>query len=533
MIGRSPDLVRRNPKVLTMIAIVVKKELLTHLISQRFAVCTTLAVLLMIANGLVSSQNWTLKKANYQAKKALESSKPHEITYYGALASDQLSSVRELKREAAPRALRAPRSLELFSKGDEQQLGQAVPVLLFEIPHHVEEVDPFSSDNPYLAIFGIYDIVYIFQLVLGLLAILMASESISREKEDGTLRLTLTTNVSRAQVLAGKALGGVTTLAVSTTLGFILLMLLLLGTEGTDVSTDDWLGMGILFFLSLLYLTVLYLIGLAISCATERSVTSLIYALFLWALIVIVLPNSIAALLNEQSNMGEKNNQADDQASQVWSKFDQAIQEIVQVYGQTKYPPFELVKRLPVWETGGNVTYYTIHGPKPQLYLNGLADTPGLLIFQDIIRSGERLRLQYAQRAWNAQAPLIEAFPRRSEQLNAQLQRLFPAGAYSQAASAIAGTSHEEFYGFIDQVRDYRRQIVAYLEDRDAFGSRTYFNDDKGWEANLSDMPRFQERQATPSERLRQSLPAISVLLIYAAALFALANRLFARYNIA
>ena len=172
-------------------------------------------------------------------------------------------------------------------------------------------------------------------------------------------------------------------------------------------------------------------------------------------------------------------------------------------------------------------------GSKPELYMNNIADTPRLAIFQDIFRSGELLRLQYAQRAWNAQAPFVETFPRRLARQNAQLQRLFPAGAYAQAAGAIAGTSQEEFYGFIEQVRDYRRQLLGYLKDRDAFGSRTYFNDASGWEANLSDMPRFQEQQATSYQRLRQSLPALATLLLYAAGLFVLANRLFARYNAA
>ena len=201
-----------------MIAIVFKRELLSHLLSRQFAICTTLAVLLMSTNGLVTSQSWSLKKASYQAKKAVEIQKARDITYYGALAADtdRSSRVGRYKKRVAPRALRAPRPLELFAQGDEARLGQAVPVLLFEVPHIVEQVDPFNSDNHFLSLFSTYDMVYVFQLVLGLLAILMASETISREKEDGTLRLTLTTNVSRAQLLAGKLLGGVTMLAIPT-----------------------------------------------------------------------------------------------------------------------------------------------------------------------------------------------------------------------------------------------------------------------------------------------------------------------------
>ncbi|MCY3667989.1 MAG: ABC transporter permease subunit [Gemmatimonadetes bacterium] len=519
-----------------MITAVFKKELLSHLFSQQFAICTILAVILMSTNGLVTSQNWSLKKASYQAQKVVEAGKPHDITYYGALAADTDRSTRlgKYKVRVAPRALRAPRPLELFAQGDEARLGQAVAVLLFEVPHFIEQVDPFNSDNLFLSLFGFYDMVYVFQLVLGLLAILIASGTISGEKEDGTLRLTLTTNISRAQVLAGKVLGGTTTLAIPTSLGFIILMIILLGTDGADVSLTVWWGMGVLFVLSLLYLTVLYLIGLIVSCVTDRSATSLVYALFLWALLVIVLPNSIAALFNERANMNEKNDQADVLAAQVWDELDQALQELVRVHGQKKYPPTDMIERIwPVdrLDNFGLKMYYD-GGSKPELYINGIADTPELATFQAIIRSGERLRMQYAQRVWNVQAPLIETFPRRLERQNAHLQRLFPAGAYAQAASAIAGTSREEFYSFIEQVRDYRRQIIDYLEDLDAFGSRTYFNDDKGWEADLSDMPHFQERPSTSKERLRQGLPALSVLLVYAAGLFALANRLFFRYNV-
>ena len=114
--------------------------------------------------------------------------------------------------------------------------------MLFNVPYQAEEVSPFQSSNPYLAIFAFFDMVYIFQLVLGLLAVLIASEAISGEKEDGTLRLMLTTNVSRAQVLVGKILAGLTTLAIPTALGFILLTILLLGTENIEVGAASGRG---------------------------------------------------------------------------------------------------------------------------------------------------------------------------------------------------------------------------------------------------------------------------------------------------
>ena len=522
-----------------MIGIVFKKEMLSHLLSQRFAACTVLAVVLIIANGVLTTQTYVHKKASYLTQRAIEETKLHEITYYSVLGSDLLVSLRTgPKPKAAPRALRSPRPLAVFAQGSERQAGQAVKVLLFEVPYQAEEVSPFQSSNPYLAIFAFFDMVYIFQLVLGLLAILIASEAISGEKEDGTLRLMLTTNASRAQVLVGKVLAGLTTLAIPTALGFILLTILLLGTENIEVGGGEWARVSLLFALSLLYLLVFYLIGLAISCATHRSATSLIYALFAWALLVIVLPNSISALLNEQANMGEKHAEAHHKGAQVWKEFDWKVLDLARAHGQTRYYPTDMVERgqlkSEVTYDDGTGTYSIRDGQKrykPNLYLSNVADSPRLAKFQDIVRVGERLRLKYAQRTWNEKAPLLEGFPRRIQRWNAQLQRLLPAGAYAQAASILAGTSRREYYDFIDQVRTYREQIIAFLEDRDAFGSREWFNDDPGWHADLRDLPRFRDRGWTVAESLGHALPALTALFLYAAVLFILANRLFARYD--
>ena len=527
-----------------MIGIVFKKEMLSHLLSLHFAACTALAVVLIIANGVLTSQTYVQKKASYLKRRAVEETKLPRITYYSVLGSDinlgldmNNADAVPLADKATPRALRPPRPLEVFAQGVEQEVGQAVKILLFEVPYQTEAIAPVQSSNPYLTTFASFDIMYIFQLVLCLLAILIASETISGEKEDGTLRLMLTTNISRAQVLAGKILAGLTTLAIPTTLGFILLTILLLGTEHIEVELGEWMRLGLLFALSLLYLLVFYLIGLAISCATHRSATSLIYALFTWALLAIVLPDSITASLNEQVNMGEKHKQAHHKAAQVWNKFDQEVADLARAHGQTQYPPVHMVERFQhpvrgmVTAWGRSGAYSTDNKQDPQLYLSGVVDSPTLSEFQDIIRTGERLRLKYAQPAWNAKAPLIEDFPRRIQRWNTYIQRLLPTGAYAQAASAFAGTSRREYYDFIDQVRAYRGQIITFLEERDAFGSREWFNDDEDYRADLRDLPRFKERGWTVAKSLSHALPDLTALLLYAVVLFVLANRLFARYD--
>ena len=185
--------------------------------------------------------------------------------------------------------------------------------------------------------------------------------------------------------------------------------------------------MGLLFALSLLYLLVFYLIGLAISCMTHRSATSLIYALFAWALLAIVLPNSISALLNEQANMGEKHAEAHHKAAQVWKEFDQEVTDLARAHGQTKYFPTDMVEHVRITLGRGHCNL-RCEALEPTLKETGEQKPRALSIecrrFARASRSsktssaaGERLRLQYAQRAWNAKAPLIEDFPRRIQRL--------------------------------------------------------------------------------------------------------------------
>ena len=92
----------------------------------------------------------------------------------------------------------------------------------------------------------------------------------------------------------------------------------------------------------------------------------MIVALFAWALLAIVLPDSITALLNEQANMGEKHKQAHHKAAQVWKEFDQEVTNLARAHGQTKYFPIDMVEHVRIKGRGtiiyddSTVTYSNI-----------------------------------------------------------------------------------------------------------------------------------------------------------------------------
>ena len=171
------------------------------------------------------------------------------------------------------------------------------------------------------------------------------------------------------------------------------------------------------------------------------------------------------------------------------------------------------------------------YGSNPGFQLTNIQENAALAKFLDLLRTGEHLRLQYAQKIWNECRLLREDHPRSLIRLNDQLRRVTPAGAYLEVSSGLAGTDADSFYHFINQAREYRKHILDYMMAHDAFGQREFFNDE-GEGIDLSDLPAFQERRESISIRLDRIAPGLLVLFLYAGLMWLAAIGLFARYDV-
>jgi len=134
---------------------------------------------------------------------------------------------------------------------------------------------------------------------LSLLAIFLAYDAVSGEREAGTLKLTLANSVKRGTLLLGKFFGGILCLniplAISTLLG--LLMVQSFGLVFFD--NEEWIRIGCIFGISSLYLTAFFVLGLFVSCRTKEAATTLLVLLLLWICLLIIVPN-ISPILAQQ-----------------------------------------------------------------------------------------------------------------------------------------------------------------------------------------------------------------------------------------
>lgn len=148
------------------------------------------------------------------------------------------------------------------------------------------------DDNPLPVLFPNIDFMFIVAVVMSLMALLFSYDALTGEREHGTLRMMAVYPVRRAVILLGKWAGGV--LSLMAPLGLSLLVSVVyislhprIGWGGTDYGV-----LGMLFLVSSFYISVFYLIGIMVSAFSRSSSASILSALFIWVLLVLVIPNA-------------------------------------------------------------------------------------------------------------------------------------------------------------------------------------------------------------------------------------------------
>ena len=243
-----------------MIGTVARKEIVSNLLSYKFFIVLLLMVLLVATSLFIMHRDFAARMADYQVIRP---------------------------QPGAPIAVVPPNPLSLFAKGLETAMTRSFEIGVIGVTVRAGQ----SSGNVIYSFFPAPDFLYVVRVVLSLVALLFGFDQISREREQGTLKLLLSGPVSRARVLAGKWLGNFASLAVPFVLVTLLGTAVLLFDPDVRFSAGQLGRLGLILALSVLYLAFFLSLGMLVSALTRRAATSLIVLLFVWALLVFVLPN--------------------------------------------------------------------------------------------------------------------------------------------------------------------------------------------------------------------------------------------------
>ena len=281
-----------------MIWHITKRELYDNLNSLRFALATALLFVLMLINAMIHIEEHPVRMQKY-----------HDAT------TKSLNTLRS--------------RTDLFS------IAQEGPGYLYKKPSPLyfceEGGDIFLSDFAYGAPFiqisndlrGFWSLYYpgafpnssnirpetikvdwgfIIGYVLSLIAVLFTFDSISGERERGTLRLVLANSVPRHTVLIGKFLGALVSISVPFTLSILMNLLIISTSSDVHLGTDTWFRLTIIFLLSILYLCLFLALGLLVSSSVQNSAASLVILLLTWCTFVVFIPSTVASIASGFSN---------------------------------------------------------------------------------------------------------------------------------------------------------------------------------------------------------------------------------------
>jgi len=271
-----------------MIGTIIRKEIVSNLLSYKFFIVILLASLLIFTSLFVMVRDFKGRQADYE----LIRPQPND-----------------------PIAVLPPNPLSVFAKGLDDAMTRSFEVSIIGIEVRAGR----QSGNVIFSFFPSPDFVYVVKVVLSLVALLFGFDQISREKEAGTLKLIFANSLSRASVLAGKWLGNFLSLA----LPFLLVTLLGIALMSLDPAlrpSGSVLGrLALLIAMSLVYIALFLSLGMLVSSITRRSASSLVILLFIWSLLVFVLPN-LGTLLARQFVDVPSVRALSEKREQIWTR---------------------------------------------------------------------------------------------------------------------------------------------------------------------------------------------------------------------
>jgi len=509
-----------------MIWKIAKKEFLLNLMTFKFALGTVLCIVLVAVFVPVLADDYQQRMQKYSQQVIDNEAKLRQVKAYRVLT---------------PTIYRRPQVLSVFSQGLEKHLEDSARIDFGMIP----EINAAPAElNPYLSVFPTFDVLLIFKIVMSALALLVAYDVVSGEKEQGTLGLTLSNRVARVHILLGKLVAGALTLAVPTTVAFIVGLLLLFGFPSIDLQVSDWARIAVMYIASLAFVLAVYNVGLLFSCLTRSSALALVLGLFFWVLAIVVVPNGSVYLARRIQPVET----AEARDKQIRSLEQEFKQDLSAAYDQL--PP----GRGSEYDAGGPFDAY---GPMGGVfnYYTVICAPSRVESWKKRVQIEASLKMKYANKLWEVERDYMRGLLKQTG-LAKNIGRISPTCLYENAMSALAGTDLPDFQAWTATARTYRDSLIAYIRGKtDNLRSVSYFtqsteaerieyekNPESGRELrdrvrrrtkplNLEDLPRFTYATGV-TQGLRRAGTDLMLLVVFNILFYSLSFMAFQKYDV-
>jgi len=338
------------------------------------------------------------------------------------------------------------------------------------------------------------DLTFIVQFLMSLFALILAFDAVTGEKEKGTLRLIYSNPVKRAYLVLAKYISALFTLGIVLFIGLILSLILLNVSSEVSFSSSIFVSVSLFFLASIFYLSTFILFGISCSVSSHSSRNSLVLCLLVWVFLVIVFPKSTGMFL-------------------TLKRFDVPTEEEINQMAQKASIETggRLEKRLPA-DYGSNYEKYR----RSEIRLKADAE---------IDKSGQDVLDYYLRKKLAA----IEEVRK--------VNFFSPASLFEYSASSVAGTGLFHFESLWNQIRRYENDFLSFVKNESSVlekGSFFYLTYDtiSNKPIDFNSIPKFEDKNSGPGERLKDAFPYISLLALYNLFLFAFVFYKFQNYDV-
>lgn len=429
--------------------IIAKREFTENIFSLRLLIGLIVCLALFIASTYVLMEDYAKRLSTHNAA---------EIEHRNALEAVKVYSY--LRVDVA----KPPEPLSVICLGVERQLGSTVKVSYEDVP---AEAKILGGGNPLLTVFAAVDAVLMVQIAFSLFVISIAYDVICGERESGTLALVASNPVSKYHILIGKYLGGMASLLVPLVIGWIAAALLINLNPMIEFHAAEWNRFALLFAVLALYLSVFFLLSMLVSAITGRSARALVWLLFLWIVIVFIIPNGAVYIAKQVRPIPSKSVVNIESAV-----IETAFREKIRDYGAKHRSGSYFTSERSVISGNQPFAFHVLTGSREAMrwYLDGA-------------KFYIPHRIEYAEQIGNLHQDYYRSLKRQTA-LAENLSRLSPAWVYYNLSTALSGTNLKRHERFIHQAQDYRRALMTYMQEQRAFSSINWFTS-----VSLNDMP--------------------------------------------
>ena len=479
------------------------KEFRLNIRSARFAIGLLLCLVIVPFTMMVGIGDYQIQKEVCEAE--------------ARQAEEEISSCLVWSK-VHPKLVREPEPLSLLSRGITNNIGYTVLITLWEIPFLPFQFN-WAQNSPFMKVFPPLDFSAVLSIMISLLALVFSYDTVTREREEGTLRFIFSSSVSRYSFLVGK-----------------------------------WLGV-VLTVLPILFGSF----GIWVSSLTARSVTSIVLCMLSWLTFLFVIPALSSYASRSMVALPSYKQVENKKVELFWSmrsEYDKRWRELRDSLG------LQSLRYLFDVEDG-----------------EGTKDIRGgsRLVLEHTRRMAvvdANIRIDHAERLWKLDEEYLCTLSAQRKWQDI-LNLLSPSATYIRLMARLGNTDADALLSYMSDARNYREQFIRYLTDRDLFYSPSYvtpcredeFLPQEEWEAferqaeklqkndppaferimkdaeqqyadanyspvDVRDIPQFSLRELSGWQRAQRGARSLILLFILFIALLASAIYIFRRYDL-